>query len=215
MVLSCPVPMVSSESSNLLVMSRAADLLTPSGPTPPGASIPDSPAARLIAGLMAGLLLTAVSLPVRGLGRPAGVRDSFPFSHYPMFSAKRPSHAWVTHLLGVQEDGSVSPLHYSYLGTGGLNAVRRQVRRRVLDGDGQLLAESAAVLVASRDRAADRGVVRVHIVRGRYLVEPFMTSSDREVFTSRLDVRGSADVPGRVASAGPDDGDRRGQGARR
>lgn len=162
-----------------------------------GATLPDTSGTRLVAAVVTALLLTAVSLPARRLGRD-DARDSFPFSHYPMFSAKRKEHYWVTHLLGVRADGSVAPLHYSYLGTGGLNAVRRQVRRRVLSGDGQQVAERAAELLSVRDRNADRDVVRVHIVRGRYLVEPFMTGRAREVFTSKLDVRGSADVPGRA-----------------
>lgn len=165
---------------------------------PLGASTPDTVATRAIAGLLTGALLTAIALPARRLGRREEVRDSFPFSHYPMFSAQRKSHYWVTHLLGIEADGTSRPLHYSYLGSGGLNAVRRQVRRRVRDGDGPVLAERAAELVARRDRPADRGVVRVQVVRGRYLVDPFMRGRRREDFTTRLRVSGSAEVPGRA-----------------
>lgn len=165
---------------------------------PVGASTPDTVATRAIAGLLTAALLTAIALPARKLGRREEVRDSFPFSHYPMFSAQRKSYYWVTHLLGIEADGTSRPLHYSYLGTGGLNAVRRQVRRRVRDGDGPMLAERAAELVARRDRPADRGVVRVHVVRGRYLVDPFMRGRSREDFTTRLRVSGSAEVPGRA-----------------
>lgn len=171
---------------------------------PPRASTPDTATTRLLAGVLAGALLTAIALPVRRLGREE-VRDSFPFSHYPMFSTKRKPHYWVTHLLGIEADGSARPLHYSYLGTGGLNAVRRQVRRRVEDGDGPLLAERAAVLLATRDRPSDRGVIRVHVVRGRYLVDPFMRGREREEFTTKLRVSGTADVPGRaILRAGRD-----------
>lgn len=174
-------------------------------PRPPGASIPDTASTRLLAGLLTGALLTAIALPGRKLGRREEARDSFPFSHYPMFSSKRKSYYWVTHLLGIEADGTSRPLHYSYLGTGGLNAVRRQVRRRVQEGDGPELAERAAELIARRDRPADRGVVRVHVVRGRYLVDPFMRGRDREEFTTKLKVSGSADVPGRaILRAGRD-----------
>ena len=164
-----------------------------------GASIPDTEITTALAGLLAGALLTAVALPMRRLGSgQTQVRDSFPFSHYPMFSAKRKDHYWVTHLVGVDADGTTRPLHYSYLGTGGLNAVRRQVRRRVRDGDGPELAERAGALLARRDREADRTVVRVHVVRGRYLVDPFMRGAPAEEFTTKLQVRGTADVPGRA-----------------
>lgn len=172
---------------------------------PTGASIPDTETTRWLAGLLAGALLAAIALPVRRLGREGEVRDSFPFSHYPMFSAQRKSHYWVTHLLGIEADGTARPLHYSYLGAGGLNAVRRQVRRRVKDGDGPQLAEHAAALIARRDRAADRAVIRVHVVRGRYLVDPFMRGAARENFTTKLTVSGSADVLGRaILRAGRD-----------
>ncbi|MFC7458311.1 hypothetical protein ACFQS2_14070 [Brachybacterium sp. GCM10030267] len=164
------------------------------------ASRPDTVAVRLAAAVLTAALLSAVALPARRFARPEEARDSFPFSHYPMFSAPRKAHYWVTHLLGVHEDGSVSPLHHGYLGTGGLNAVRRQVRRRVRDGDGQQIAERVAALIAARDRPADRDVHRVHVVRGRYLVEPFMLGRSRDVFTTALDVRGSADVPGRTGA---------------
>lgn len=197
MDLSSSLARVSSRRSTVRVMSTEAAIRNHWGASSPGASIADTAATRVIAGVMTGLLLTAVALPARRLGRTEEVRDSFPFSHYPMFSAKRASFYWVTHLLGERADGSMGPLHYSYLGTGGPNAVRRQVRRRVRAGDGQLLAERAAALVGSRDRVADRTVVRVHIVRGRYLVDPFMTSRNRDEYTSRLDVRGSAEVSGR------------------
>lgn len=171
-----------------------------------GASIPDTEAARALAGLLTAALLTAVALPIRRLGRPEEeVRDSFPFSHYPMFSAKRRDHYWITHLVGVEADGTTRPLHHSYLGTGGLNAVRRQVRRRVRAGAGPEIAEHAAALLARRDREADRAVVRVHVVRGRYLVDPFMRGAAAEEFTTRLQVRGTADVPGRaILRAGKD-----------
>lgn len=171
-----------------------------------GASIPDNDTTRALAGLLVGALLTAVALPIRRLGRrEEEVRDSFPFSHYPMFSAKRKDHYWVTHLVGVEAGGTTRPLHYSYLGTGGLNAVRRQVRRRVRDGDGPAVAERAAALLARRDRDADRAVMRVHVVRGRYLVDPFMLGAPREEFTTKLRVRGTADVPGRaILRAGKD-----------
>lgn len=183
----------------------APSLLAPGSRRPPGASIADTAATRLLAGLLTGALLTAVALPARNLGRGEEVRDSFPFSHYPMFSSKRASHYWVTHLLGIEADGTSRPLHYSYLGTGGLNAVRRQVRRRVKEGDGPVLAERAAALLARRDRPADRGIVRVHVVRGRYLVDPFMRGREREEFTTKLRVSGSADVPGRaILRAGRD-----------
>ena len=167
-------------------------------PRPLGASLPDTPATRTIAGVLTAALLGSILAPARKLGPDQGrVRDSFPFSHYPMFSATRKDHCWVTHLLGERSDGTITPLHYSYLGTGGLNAVRRQVRRRVKNGEGQQIADRAAERLARRNRREDRTVARLHVVRGRYLVEPFMRGVPEAQYTSRLDVRGTAVIPGR------------------
>ena len=78
---------VSSARPSLSGMSRDA------GPgRPAGASIADTPITRLLAGVLSITLLGAVALPARRLGREAETRDSFPFSHYPMFSATRKAH---------------------------------------------------------------------------------------------------------------------------
>lgn len=167
---------------------------------PVGASLPDTPATRLLAGLLAGALLTAIALPARHLGAEREVRDSFPFSHYPMFSARRSAHYRVAHLLGVDAAGTSRPLHYSYLGTGGLNAVRRQVRRRVRAGDGQVLATQAAERLAARNRAEDRAITEVRVVRGRYRLEAYLRGADREQITARIELCGAAPVPGRRPS---------------
>lgn len=200
-VLSSPQAHVSSGFSTLTAMND-----DDGSSIPAGASIADTQTTRLLAALLSAALLSAVALPLRRLGRrEEEVRDSFPFSHYPMFSATRKSHYWVTHLLGIEAGGGARPLHYSYLGSGGLNAVRRQVRRRVKEGDSQLLADHAAALIASRDRIVDRTVVRVHVVRGRYLVDPFMRGAERADFTTKLKVSGTANVPGRaILRAGGD-----------
>lgn len=169
---------------------------------PGGASLPDTPTTRVLAAALAGALLTAVALPARRFAEGPEARDSFPFSHYPMFSARRRAHYRVTHLLGVDADGTTRPLHHRYLGTGGLNAVRRQVHRRVRDGDGQIVAEHAAALLASRDRVEDRGIVEVRVVRGRYHLDAYLRGEDREGLTRRLEVHGTAPVPGRTSAPG-------------
>lgn len=167
-------------------------------PVPLPASVPDTAGSRAAALGLLGVLLAAILLPMRRLLR-ADAPDSFPFSQYPMFSASRKEHQWITHLLGVRADGSVEPLRHALAGAGGLNAVRRQLRRRVREGDGPRIAEQVAAAIAERGAARERGIVRVHVVRGRYLLRPFMAGAGREEFTSRLQVCGSADVPGRRA----------------
>jgi len=194
MHLSSRVTAVLSAPPSLPAMTSSA-----SHRRPAGASVPDTTATRVLAGLLAGALLTAVALPARHFATEGEARDSFPFSHYPMFSARRSSHYRVAHLLGIDAEGRSRPLHHSYLGTGGLNAVRRQVRRRVRDGDGQHLAEHAAALLAARDRAEDRGILEVRMVRGRYRLDTYLRGGDLEDCTERLQLVGAASVPGRPA----------------
>lgn len=158
------------------------------------ASIPDGPVARLAGAIAAGALLAAICLPARRLARRQEARDSFPFSHYPMFSAPRKDTVGLVHMLGRREDGTSTPLHHGYLGPGGLNQVRRQIRRRVREGDGQLLAERAATELARRDRPEDRDVRRVDVVRARYSYPAFLAGSRTPL---RIRVAGSAPVPGR------------------
>ena len=69
------------------------------------------------------------------------------------------------------------------------------------DGDGQHLAEHAAALVAARDRAEDRGILEVRMVRGRYHLDSYLRGSDREDFTRSIELVGAAPVPGRRSRA--------------
>jgi len=92
-------------------------------------------------------LLGAVITPVRQNWRPVP-RDGFPLSYYPMFSARRRRTGTVTHLVGVDADGRSRVLHYRHAGTGGLNQVRRQIRRSVTEDRADALAERAAGSVA-------------------------------------------------------------------
>jgi len=55
--------------------------------------------------------------------------DSFPLSHYPMFSAARGEVVEVTHLDGCTSGGERVVLRCSLLGPGGTNQHRKQIRR--------------------------------------------------------------------------------------
>jgi len=61
-------------------------------------------------------------------------RDGFPFSWYPMFSARRGKTSSVTCVIGVDLNGNQHQLHYRYAGFGGHNQVRRQLNRMAVEG---------------------------------------------------------------------------------
>jgi len=150
---------------------------------------------KLVALAACGALLTAVMAPVRQHWRPTR-RDGFPLSCYPMFTAKRHRHGTVTYLLGVQGDGVRRFLHYSYLGSGGLNQVRRQLRRAVHEGRAAEIASSAATALARSPRRGDRSVTQVLVVTGRYCYDDFFTGNREPVAET---VHATAAVPGLAA----------------
>ncbi|MDQ3628740.1 MAG: hypothetical protein M3419_08025 [Actinomycetota bacterium] len=133
---------------------------------------------KLVALSASGALLAAVLAPMRQHWR-SKARDGFPLSYYPMFSARRKRHGTVTHLVGQTATGSRRLLHYSYAGTGGLNQVRRQLRRTVREGRAGDVAALVASRVATRPRRGDEAVTRVQVVTGRYAYDDFF-SGQRE-----------------------------------
>jgi hypothetical protein len=95
-------------------------------------------------------------------------RDSFPLSYYPMFSSARPEVLEVTYVVGIDADGNRSLIHHRYVGSGGLNQIRKQLKRTVKQGpeNSQALCQSIARNVARRDRM--RELCEVRIVTGKY-----------------------------------------------
>ncbi len=152
---------------------------------------------RLVALLTSGALLAAVLAPLRQHARP-DPRDGFPFSYYPMFSARRSAHGTVTHLVGLQDDGARRVLHHGYLGTGGLNQVRRQLNRSVRDGRAQEVATAVAAVVAVRPRRGDGAVTEVRVVSGRYRYDAFF-AGDREPVREQVHATATVHRPAAVA----------------
>ncbi len=94
--------------------------------------------------------------------------DSFPLSHYPMFSAAHPELLDVTHLIGVTASGKRVPLRCSLLGPGGMNQLRTQIRRAATGPRPERTTDRIARRVANDAAYAD--VVCVHLVTSGYRV---------------------------------------------
>lgn len=127
---------------------------------------------KLFAGGLSILTLCVVLWPIsqNWRNKPA---DSFPLSYYPMFSAYRSESAEVTYLRGVDAQGSTQPLRYSYAGSGGLNQVRRQIRKTVRAGKADELCQSVAAKVARRKTVSLANLVSVQIVTGDYKLDEY------------------------------------------
>lgn len=134
---------------------------------------------RVAAAFSAALTLLVLS-PVRQNWRDRK-RDGFPLSYYPMFSARRGKRVNLVYVLGLTASGERRLIPYSYVGTGGLNQVRRQLGRLIRSGTADAACEAVARrLAASRDRPlAD--VVTVQVVRGRFLLTGDFTSEKEPV----------------------------------
>jgi hypothetical protein len=117
-------------------------------------------------------LLIAVLAPLRQNWRRRP-RDGFPLSYYPMFSARRERTGTVVHLVGVNAAGQPQILHYRHAGSGGLNQVRRQLRRTVKAGHAQEVAQRAAASVLRSSRSSEVGIAEVRVVSSRHVYDTF------------------------------------------
>lgn len=122
---------------------------------------------------MAGLaLLTAVVAPARQHWR-ATPGDGFPLSSYPMFTAKRAATATVTYLIGFDRVGRRVVLPSSVAGPGGLNQVRRQLRREVVSGRAGQAGLAVADRLAAHPGPRFADVVEVQVVTGTYRFDDY------------------------------------------
>lgn len=147
---------------------------------------------RRLASLISVGLVAAVLAPVRQNWRRRP-RDSFPLSYYPMFTAKRRSRMRVTHFVGLDRDGQRVHLPHDVAGSGGLNQLRKQIRRIVQRGDAEELCRAAAERVARRRRRYPE-VVAVQVVTGTYRLTAYFAGQrepDKEVVHACVPVPGA------------------------
>ncbi len=125
------------------------------------------------------LLLAGVTLSPLAEHRRETPRDNFPLSYYPMFTARRGKTEKVVYLEGVDARGEWRPIPYKYAGSGGLNQVRRQIRRVVRRGRAEELCRAVAAEVGGRVRGALADVVEVRVVTGEYHLGDYFTGRDK------------------------------------
>lgn len=137
-----------------------------------------TPREKWFAGGLSLALIGAVLAPIVENWRRKP-RDSFPLSHYPMFSKRRGQCERVTYLVGIDARGNRRPLPYHCAGPGGLNQVRRQIRKIARHGAAAdaLCAATAARRAARRDSEyAD--LVAIHLVTGKYRLRDFFAGRE-------------------------------------
>src|SRR5262245_21420398 len=100
-------------------------------------------------------------------------RDNFPLSYYPMFSTKRQATETFYYMLGRDAEGGRYLIPYTFAVPGGLNSVRRRIRRIVEEGRATDLGRSVAKRVSRKDALPWSKIVTVAVVRGRYVVDDY------------------------------------------
>lgn len=132
-------------------------------------------------------LLTAAAL-LRPLleHRRAEPKDSFPLSHYPMFSLKRSKRAKVTYLVGLDAGGGRHLLPYHCAGLGGLNQVRRQINRAVREGWVEAVCETVAASPMLRQEGPLSRVIEVRIVTGVYGLADYYSGQNTTPRTEKI-----------------------------
>jgi len=100
-------------------------------------------------------------------------RDGFPLSYYPMFTARRRGRVRVTHLVGYDGEGQRYHLSHRLVGEGGLNQVRRQLRRRALAGEGDDVCRAVAARCGRFRSGRYADLVTVQLVTGEYRLDDY------------------------------------------
>jgi hypothetical protein len=124
------------------------------------------------------LLLAAIAWPV-GENWKSKPKDEFPLSYFPMFSFKRDSIFQVNYFIGYDVRNQRCYIPYEYIGSGGLNQVRRQLNKKVREEKGDRIAEKVAKRLANCKTAPYNELVRVDLVTGRYHLDNYFLTGDK------------------------------------
>lgn len=113
------------------------------------------------------LLCAALLWPIRENFREKP-RDNFPLSYFPMFSQKRGATYEVYYILGYDAQGEKRYLSHKLAGKGGLNQVRRQLRKYDKKGEGPELARRVAKKIAKSSDESLKDIVSVSFAKGKF-----------------------------------------------
>jgi hypothetical protein len=139
---------------------------------------------KAFAGALSLGLIAGVLWPLRQnwCERP---RDSYPFSYFPMFSAKRRKRVRERYFVGLDPSGRRRLIPYTYFAGGGLNMVRRQLRRLVIAGRAEDVGRRVADNLAREPDGPFADVVTVQVVAGEYRLADYFTG-DKEPLSERV-----------------------------
>ena len=131
---------------------------------------------RAIAAIVSLLVITVVYWPIHHNWSDHPV-DDFPLSYYPMFTSQRGSTTTLYHAVGRTQDGDTVNLPGKLAGAGGMNAVRRQMRKLCRDGRADQLAAQVSERLADSRLVNHNKIIAVDVVKSRYALESCIAES--------------------------------------
>ena len=140
---------------------------------------------KIAAAVVSVLLILLVLSPVKEnwSDKP---QDSFPLSYYPMFTKKRGETMKIIHPVGVDSGGNQVLLHYKFAASGGMNQVRRQIRKTVRTGDSTELCETVASKVARKKRSPYSSLEKVQLVTSEYHISDYFTEVNQDPISRKV-----------------------------
>ena len=79
----------------------------------------------------------------------------------------------ITHVVGIDPRGNEHPIPYHYVAAGGMNQVRKQLRKAVRRGVATPLCQRAAGRVARKKKGPLADVDTVAVVTGTYRLDDY------------------------------------------
>lgn len=128
----------------------------------------------------------AVSIAVMGIvvsplaqNWSSAPQDDFPLSYYPMFTKSRDDEVKITHVVGLDEKGNAYRIRYNVLGSGGMNQVRKQVRRQVKAGNADELCQDVAKRISKKESGPLSGIDSVAVLTSSFELDQFVKGTGK------------------------------------
>lgn len=141
--------------------------------------------AKLLTGLGSLVVICAVLTPMAE-NWSDDPRDDFPLSYYPMFTKLRADTTSIVHVVGFDERGQAYRVGYKLVGSGGMNQVRKQIRRQLKAGRADDLCRTVAKRMSGKKSRSTAAISTVAIVTSRYELDEYMFG-DRSPLRQRVE----------------------------
>lgn len=138
---------------------------------------------KIVAGVTSVVVMGAVLSPVLQNWSDAP-QDSFPLSYYPMFTKCRDEQIRIAHVIGMDREGNAYRIRYNVAGPGGMNQVRKQVRRKVEAGQADDVCRAADRRIRKSNSGPLAKIETAAVVRSTFDLDQFVRGHARPIAQS-------------------------------